>query len=47
MGFARKVAQRVVFMDQGSIVESGTPEDFFSNPKTERSQAFLGKILRH
>ncbi|MHA6645943.1 amino acid ABC transporter ATP-binding protein [Mesorhizobium sp. A623] len=47
MGFARKVAQRVVFMDQGSIVESGTPEDFFSNPKTERSQAFLSKILRH
>ncbi len=47
MGFARRVAQRVVFMDQGAIVESGTPEEFFSNPKTERSQAFLGKILRH
>jgi polar amino acid transport system ATP-binding protein len=47
MGFARKVAQRVVFMDQGAIVESGTPEEFFANPKTERSQAFLGKILRH
>jgi polar amino acid transport system ATP-binding protein len=47
MGFARRVAQRVVFMDQGSIVESGEPEEFFSNPKTERSQAFLGKILRH
>ncbi len=47
MGFARKVAQRVVFMDQGAIVESGTPEEFFANPKTDRSRAFLGKILRH
>ena len=47
MGFARKVAQRVVFMDQGTIVESGTPEEFFANPKTDRSRAFLGKILRH
>jgi polar amino acid transport system ATP-binding protein len=47
MGFARKVAHRVVFMDAGAIVESGTPEDFFSNPKTERSRAFLSKILSH
>ena len=47
MGFARKVAQRVVFMDQGAIVESGTPEEFFSTPQTDRSRAFLGKILRH
>ncbi|MEP9373666.1 amino acid ABC transporter ATP-binding protein [Mesorhizobium sp. KR1-2] len=47
MGFARKVAQRVVFMDAGAIVESGTPEDFFSNPSTERGRAFLGKVLRH
>jgi polar amino acid transport system ATP-binding protein len=47
MGFARKVAKRVVFMDQGSIVEIGTPEAFFSDPKTERSRAFLSKILRH
>jgi polar amino acid transport system ATP-binding protein len=47
MGFARSVAQRVVFMDQGAIVESGTPQEFFSNPKTKRSRAFLGKILRH
>ncbi len=47
MGFARSVAQRVVFMDRGAIVESGTPEEFFANPKTERSKAFLGKILRH
>jgi polar amino acid transport system ATP-binding protein len=47
MGFARKVAQRVVFMDQGAIVESGTPEEFFSAPQTDRSRAFLSKILRH
>ncbi|MGB3897272.1 MAG: amino acid ABC transporter ATP-binding protein [Mesorhizobium sp.] len=47
MGFARSVAQRVVFMDRGAIVESGTPEAFFSNARTERARAFLGKILRH
>jgi polar amino acid transport system ATP-binding protein len=47
MGFARKVAQRVVFMDAGAIVETGTPEEFFSRPRTERSRAFLSKILRH
>ena len=47
MGFARRVAQRVVFMDQGAIVESGTPEEFFAAPKTDRSRAFLSKILRH
>ena len=47
MGFARKVAQRIVFMDAGAIVETGTPEEFFSAPKTERSRAFLSKILRH
>jgi polar amino acid transport system ATP-binding protein len=47
MGFARKVAQRIVFMDQGSIVEIGTPDEFFSAAKTERSRAFLSKILRH
>jgi polar amino acid transport system ATP-binding protein len=47
MGFARKVAQRVVFMDAGAVVESGTPEEFFSHPKTERSRTFLSKILRH
>ena len=47
MGFARKVAQRIVFMDAGAIVETGTPEEFFSHPKTERSRAFLSKILRH
>ncbi|MGH6860169.1 MAG: amino acid ABC transporter ATP-binding protein [Phyllobacterium sp.] len=47
MGFARKVAQRVVFMDEGAIVETGTPQDFFSAPRTDRSRAFLSKILRH
>ncbi|PSH57513.1 polar amino acid ABC transporter ATP-binding protein [Phyllobacterium brassicacearum] len=47
MGFARKVAQRVVFMDEGAVVETGTPEEFFSDPKTDRSRAFLSKILRH
>jgi polar amino acid transport system ATP-binding protein len=47
MAFARSVAQRVVFMDRGAIVESGTPDAFFSNARTERARAFLGKILRH
>ncbi|WP_271897904.1 amino acid ABC transporter ATP-binding protein [Candidatus Phyllobacterium onerii] len=47
MGFARKVAQRVVFMDAGAVVETGTPDEFFSDPKTDRSRAFLSKILRH
>ena len=47
MGFARKVAHRVVFMDAGAVVETGTPEEFFSDPKTDRSRAFLSKILRH
>ena len=47
MGFARKVSKRVVFIDAGAIVETGTPEEFFSHPRTERSRAFLSKILRH
>ena len=47
MGFARKVAQRVVFMDEGAVVETGTPEEFFSDPRTDRSRAFLSKVLRH
>lgn len=46
MGFARKVADRIVFMDDGRIIEEGTPEHFFSNPENERTKAFLGKILR-
>jgi general L-amino acid transport system ATP-binding protein len=46
MGFARKVADRVVFMDQGEIVEVGTPTEMFENPKTERLRTFLSQILR-
>jgi glutamate/aspartate transport system ATP-binding protein len=45
MGFARKVAHRVVFMDRGSIVEDETKEDFFTNPKSDRAKDFLAKIL--
>lgn len=46
MGFARQVADRVVFMDEGIILEQGTPEHFFSNPTHERTQQFLSRILR-
>lgn len=45
MGFAREVADRVIFMDHGEILERGTPEHFFSNPEHERTQAFLREIL--
>jgi glutamate/aspartate transport system ATP-binding protein len=47
MGFAHKVAHRVVFMDQGRIVEDATKEDFFGKPRSERAQQFLAKILHH
>ncbi len=47
MGFARAVADRVIFMDEGRIVEEGKPDEFFSNPKHERTKLFLGQILRH
>ena len=47
MGFARKVANRVIFMDQGQIVEQNDPETFFNNPKSERTQLFLSQILGH
>jgi glutamate/aspartate transport system ATP-binding protein len=47
MGFARKVAHRVVFMDQGQIVEDAKKEDFFGKPRSERAQLFLSKILSH
>jgi polar amino acid transport system ATP-binding protein len=47
MGFARKVADRVVFIDQGLIVEVAEPESFFTAPKNERTRDFLGKILHH
>ena len=47
MGFARKVAHRVIFMDHGEIVEDDHTEAFFSNPRSERAQQFLSKILHH
>ncbi|WP_246702872.1 amino acid ABC transporter ATP-binding protein [Starkeya sp. ORNL1] len=47
MGFARKAADRVVFMDEGRIVEEAAPEQFFSAPKTERARNFLSKVLHH
>jgi polar amino acid transport system ATP-binding protein len=47
MGFAREVADRIVFMDEGQIVEDSDPEAFFSNPKEERTRRFISKILRH
>jgi polar amino acid transport system ATP-binding protein len=47
MGFAREVADRVIFMDYGVLVEENTPEEFFSNPRHERSREFLSKILAH
>ena len=47
MGFARKVANRVIFMDEGQIVEQNEPEEFFNNPKSERTQLFLSQILSH
>lgn len=46
MGFARRAADRVVFMADGAIVEEGTPDDFFDSPRTRRAQEFLGAILR-
>ena len=45
MGFAREVATRVLFMDQGIIMESGTPDEVFNDPKSERTKAFLSKVL--
>ena len=47
MGFARKVANRVIFMDQGQIIEENAPEPFFNNPQSERTQLFLSQILGH
>ncbi|WP_318468558.1 amino acid ABC transporter ATP-binding protein [Photobacterium leiognathi] len=45
MGFARQVADRVIFMDQGEIIEENNPQDFFDNPKSDRTQLFLSQIL--
>jgi len=47
MGFARQVANRVIFMDQGEIVEDASKDDFFAKPRSERAQLFLSKILHH
>jgi len=47
MGFARRVADRVVFMDQGQIVEMAPPEAFFDRPQSPRLTAFLGRVLTH
>jgi general L-amino acid transport system ATP-binding protein len=47
MGFARSAADRVIFMDEGQIVEQAAPEEFFSHPKNERTRDFLSKILNH
>jgi general L-amino acid transport system ATP-binding protein len=46
MGFAREVANRIVFMDAGQIIESNTPENFFANPQHARTKLFLSQILR-
>jgi len=45
MGFAREVADRVIMMDNGMIIEEGTPAEMFENPREERTQAFLSQIL--
>ncbi len=47
MGFAREVASRVVFMDDGQIIEEAPPNDFFTNPQTDRGKNFLSSILQH
>ncbi|MEQ8307987.1 MAG: amino acid ABC transporter ATP-binding protein [Hoeflea sp.] len=47
MAFVREVANKVVFMDRGEIIESGTPQELFDNPKTDRARDFFSKILRH
>jgi glutamate/aspartate transport system ATP-binding protein len=47
MGFASRVAHRVIFMDEGQIVEDASRSDFFGTPRSERAQQFLSKILHH
>ncbi|MGK0272925.1 MAG: general L-amino acid transport system ATP-binding protein, partial [Cocleimonas sp.] len=47
MGFAKKVADRVIFMDAGQIVEQNNPQEFFDNPQNERTQLFLSQIIDH
>jgi putative glutamine transport system ATP-binding protein len=46
MGFAKEAADRVIFLDEGAIIEDGTPEHFFENPQHDRTKQFLSKILR-
>ena len=45
MGFAKEVADRILFMDQGIILEQGTPDELFGNPREERTRLFLSKVL--
>ena len=47
MGFAKEVANRIVFMDEGKILEESTPAEFFTNPQEERARSFLSRILNH
>jgi ABC-type polar amino acid transport system ATPase subunit len=47
MGFAKQAADRMVFMDEGEIIETGSPSDFFTTPETDRCKRFLDQILRH
>jgi len=47
MGFAKKAADRMIFMDEGRIVETGAPKEFFNKPKTNRCKLFLNQILQH
>jgi polar amino acid transport system ATP-binding protein len=47
MGFAKEVAHRIIFMDEGRLIESASPAEFFRNPKNERTKYFLSKILTH
>ena len=47
MGFAKEVGDRIIFMDEGCIVEENTPEEFFNNPKSARAKQFLNEILVH
>jgi general L-amino acid transport system ATP-binding protein len=47
MGFANRVADRVIFMDEGLIVEQNTPKEFFENPQSDRTKLFLSQILAH
>jgi len=47
MGFAKKVANRVIFMDDGEIIEEEEPDEFFNNPKSDRTKEFLSQILAH